>query len=533
MTFRRFTHSPQDTCTCHPDLPWEHWANQGNVTEPVWYNSLLEAASTWCGKLRTTTMHINCEPVVTYAEAEECRRHIKVGKAAGPDGIPSDVVHNLPALTVVMHLLFSVMLRFGVYPLAWGVGLVRAILKPGKPKNMASSLRGIRLLSSFASWFGRVYDGRARKAWSPGPEQFGFRAGMGCSEAVILLIALICSRTLQKNRLFVLWVDLRTAFPSLSRPILVQKMFRCGLGLGLCRMMLAMPDLTQGIVCIGAMVGRPFRETLGVREGAVESPHAFNMYVNDRRAQLEAVHPRLCQLMGITIAILLYADDAALPADTEEDLQIAATIFEEFCNTNRLFISTPKTFVTVFHNVSDDGVQYSNEDVYVDGRLVRIPVYSQNIAAAREFKYLGVVLDSTCSGAAHFAARSGAVDRSAHLLLSGLSRVPSYPHRMLSYLWSCLVAPVGSYGMELFAHSAGEAQAFEDKERKWWRRPQKLRFKSKFKQQICTEHLPKTPILEVAATDWASAFRVSLASGSGRPPSVATTTEIEIYKKTL
>ena len=76
------------------------------------------------------------------------------------------------------------MLRFGVYPLAWGFGLVRAILKP------ASSLRGIRLLSSFASWFGRVFDNRARKVWGPGPEQFGFRAGMGCSEAVILLVGI-------------------------------------------------------------------------------------------------------------------------------------------------------------------------------------------------------------------------------------------------------------------------------------------------------------------------------------------------------
>lgn len=206
----------------------------------------------------------------------------------------------------------------------------------------------------------------------------------------------------------------------------------------------------------------------------MESLHAFNMYVNDLHALLEVAHPRLCQLMGITVAILSYAYDAALPADTEEDLQMTATIFEEFCNTNRLFISTPQTFVTVFHNVSDDGLQYCYEDVYdidnVDGRLVRIQVYAQTIAAACEFKYLGVVLDSTCSGAAHFAARSGAVERSAHLLMSGLSRIPSYPHIMLSYLWSCLVAPVGSYGMELFAHSAGEAQAFEDKERKWGRR---------------------------------------------------------------
>ena len=81
---------------------------------------------------------------------------------------------------------------------------------------------------------------------------------MACSEAVVILVALILSRTSKNERLYVLWVDLRTAFPSLSRPILIQKMFQCGFELGLCRMMLAMLDLTPGIVCIGKLVGKPF-----------------------------------------------------------------------------------------------------------------------------------------------------------------------------------------------------------------------------------------------------------------------------------
>jgi hypothetical protein len=260
-----------------------------------------------------------------------------------------------------MHLLFSIMLRFGIYPLSWGCALVRAILKPGKPKKEASSLRGIRLISIFASWFGRIFDRRARQAWSPGDEQFGFRCDMGCCEAVVLLIALVLSRTASNKRLFVLWVDLRTAFPSLSRPILIQRMFTCGLGIGLCRMMLAIFDATESVVCIGKLVSKSFKEKLGVREGAVESPHAFNTYISDMRSHLEASHPRLCRLLGVTIAILLYADDAALPADSAEDLQLLASLFEDFCNLNRLFIATPKTFITVFHSSTDQGVVYQGD----------------------------------------------------------------------------------------------------------------------------------------------------------------------------
>ena len=41
--------------------------------------------------------------------------------------------------------------------------------------------------------------------------------------------------------------------------------------------------------------------------------------------------------MGCTIAILLYADDAAIPADSIEDLKLAARIAEEFFNDSQLY----------------------------------------------------------------------------------------------------------------------------------------------------------------------------------------------------
>jgi len=95
---------------------------------------------------------------------------------------------------------FSVMMMYGVYPAQWGVALVRALLKQGKPKHLASSFRGTRLLTSLASWFGRVFDERARKAWQPGPEQSGFRSEVGCSEAIALLMSGMLSRTLHNQR---------------------------------------------------------------------------------------------------------------------------------------------------------------------------------------------------------------------------------------------------------------------------------------------------------------------------------------------
>ena len=187
-------------------------------------------------------------------------------------------------------------------------------------------------------------------------------------EAVMVLLALGHSRIGTGQRLLILWVDLRTAFPSLHRAILIRRLFECGLGAAFCRLALATLDATVSILCIDRLLGRRFAEKVGVREGAVESPHQFSMYINGLKAALESQHPRLCRMAGIIIALLLYADDAAIPAETPEDLQLAAEILEQFCNDNRLYISVPKSFVTVFHAESDDGVRYDDDgQVRIDG----------------------------------------------------------------------------------------------------------------------------------------------------------------------
>ena len=62
------------------------------------------------------------------------------------------------------------------------------------------------------------------------------------------------------------------------------------------------------------------------------------MYIAGLRARLEGEHPRLCTMLGCIIAVLLYADDAAIPADSVEDLQLAAAIAERFFNDSQLYV---------------------------------------------------------------------------------------------------------------------------------------------------------------------------------------------------
>ena len=471
--YRQFTNQRSEDATCTPDEQWCHWATQGDTIEAVWNDSLSGPASEWTDLLQGENVQV-ANPQASMDEVRLAGERLRPGRACGVDGIPSEVITKVSGLLPVITLLFSIMLQFAVYPKVFGVALIRAILKPGKPRNLPSSLRGIRLICSIASWFGQVLDQRARTAWQAGPSQFGFRAGLGCSEAVATIMALIYSRTSKGKRFFVLFVDLRTAFPSINRAILLHRLFQCGLSVAFCKLLLTIFDMTTSVLCIDNLVGESFQETLGTREGAVESPHLFNVYIDGLRNRLEIQHQRLCKLLNITIAVILYADDAVLPADSPEDLEASAKIFEEFCNDMRLYISVGKTYLMVFHNSDDDQVKYQDGTVWVDGRQISIKIYDTTISAAKSFKYLGVMLDSSCGHTAHFESWYAATQRAGISLNAGILRIPAAPHDFVRYLYGALVSPVAQYGAELFVWDVTEETRFKRLLAGLWRRMLKV-----------------------------------------------------------
>ena len=173
--------------------------------------------------------------------------------------------------------------------------------------------------------------------------------------------------------------------------------------------------------------------------------------------------------MHLSVAVLLYADDAALPADTFDDLQLSTQILVQFCNDMQLFISTEKTVLVVFHPLDDSDVVYEHDCVTVDGTQLALYIYGARIKAVSEFKYLGVTLAANGDLQPHLSSRAAASDRAAGMLLAGIGRIPGYSHSLLTYLWRCLVQPVSLYGLELFDVEQNEIDEFAKAEVQAWR----------------------------------------------------------------
>eukprot|EP00973_Karenia_brevis_P031583 4355777-Karenia_brevis.AAC.1 len=124
----------------------------------------------------------------------------------------------------------------------------------------------------------------------------------------------------------------------------------------------------------------------------------------------------------------------------------------------------------VFHPADDFGVQYVGNRVVVDGQEVVISVYGTNIVATREFKYLGVHLNSQGDSERHGSARLDALHQAINMLRRGLINIPGFCFRFMSYLWHTLVAPVGLYGCEVFVYSASTSDGFDSLEISCWRK---------------------------------------------------------------
>lgn len=127
--------------------------------------------------------------------------------------------------SIILHSVTS------CYPTCWGVGLVVSLLRPGKPADKVTSLRGIRLLSRFAAWFGQVLGQRLRWMWNSGPKQFGLKPDDAWRRLPYSLLYFM-PRSHRAARSYVIFVDLRTAFPSLNLAILIRRMVASGYLMG-------------------------------------------------------------------------------------------------------------------------------------------------------------------------------------------------------------------------------------------------------------------------------------------------------------
>ena len=159
----------------------------------------------------------------------------------------------------------------------------------------------------------------------------------------------------------------------------------------------------------------------------------FNLYINDLSDVLSKLTKGIL-VDSMYINHLCYADDLALLAENENDLQFLLDTLSVWCNTNCMSVNLSKTKVIHFRNQS------------VDKSVFQFKCGGLNIDYTDSYKYLGLVLNAYLdySVTAKYVAKSAT--RALGLLISKFKQSGGMPFDVYKKLYDTTVWSVISYG---------------------------------------------------------------------------------------
>ena len=299
-------------------------------------------------------------------------------KTAGIDNVNARVIQD--CFHVIGHDLLGLInesLQTGHVPQIWKESLVIPIQKVAGTIK-AEEFRPINMLHTLEKILELAVKGQLLQYLNSNglliPEQSGYREGHSCETALNLVLAKWKENIERKDTIVAVFLDLKRAFETISRPLLLQTIKRFGITSTaykwfenyLC-------DRTQRTI-FNDFTSDPIRNTLGVPQGSVLGPILFIMYINDMRRVL-----RFCD-------INLFADDTVLfiaAKNLEEailHLNKDLRSLSGWLKFKQLKLNTNKTkFMIISRNRVNENVS-----VEIDG---------ETIDRVSEIKYLGVIID--------------------------------------------------------------------------------------------------------------------------------------------
>ena len=342
-------------------------------------------------------------------EVDKACKQMSTGKAPGSDAIPAEVfVSGGPPLTKKLTELFQSFWESETLPQEFKDATIVHIYKRKGNKRSCDNHRGISLLLIAGKILARILLNRLLEHLEQGhlPEsQCGFRSERGTIDMVFAARQLQEKSMEQHQDLYMTFVDLTKAFDTVSRDGLWKIMSKFGCPDKFVNMVRQFHDGMMARVLDDGGSSDPFPVSNGVKQGCVLAPTLFSMMFSAMlmdafsdetpgipvryRCDGKLFNPRRLQAVTkvteTVIRDLLFADDCALNATTEHEMQQEMDNFSSACDNFGLTISTKKT--EVLH-------QPAPGDVYKEPNIT---VKGQRLEAVEHFTYLGSTLSRSAT----------------------------------------------------------------------------------------------------------------------------------------
>jgi hypothetical protein len=337
-------------------------------------------------------------------EVKKAISQLSSGKAPGADAIPTEIYKaGGPVLIHKFTELLQSLWKQGSVPQDFRDATIIHLYKRKGSRQVCDNHRGISLLSTAGKALARILLNRLTTHLENGllPEtQCGFRKGRGTIDMIFAARQLQEKCQEQNRMLYTTFVDLTKAFDSVSRQGLWRIMSKFGCPEKFIQMVQQLHDGMMARVLNDGETSAAFPITNGVKQGCVLAPTLFSMVLSATltdafqdctegiglKFRTDGSLFNLRRLRAVTkvketiVRDFLFADDCALNANTEPEMQAIMDKFSASCTNFGLTINAKKT--EVMHQPAPRTL-YSDPCITVNG---------QRLQAVDQFTYLGSTL---------------------------------------------------------------------------------------------------------------------------------------------
>ena len=378
----------------------KRWAEHFNnvLNRP---SSINEAA---IARLPQAVPNMTLVNTISEDEVLKATNRLLNGKTPGGDAIPGEIFKKGgPKLITKLTELFNIMLHQESIPQEFKDASLVHLYKRKGNRRCCDNHRGISLLAIAGKILAHVLLNRLLNHLEQDllPEsQCGFREGRGTIDMIFTARQLQEKCQEQHRDLYTTFIDLTKAFDTVSRAGLWKIMAKFGCPDKFIALVRSFHDGMQVRVQDDGESSEPILVTNGVKQGCVLAPTLFSMMFSAMLAEafrdnsdgisirfrtdgklfnLRRLHAKTKVKMDC-VRDLLFADDCALNACSEPEMQQSMDKFSSACDAFGLTISTKKTEVMYQPAPNKD---YTVPTINVNGEALK---------TVNKFTYLGSTL---------------------------------------------------------------------------------------------------------------------------------------------
>ena len=430
----------------------------------------------------------NCDGEIMMNELQLALEQLGNGKAAGPDGIPSEIFkaakfekhHNIAAgfqteegqnpLADILLSLVNRMFEQSDIPSSWKTSDLVPVPKKGDPTNR-DDYRGIALIPIGVKLVCKILNNRLARAIelrTPAQggfieEQAGFRGGEEAVGQVATLYEVYRRRLLKKEDTYLTFIDFKKAYDVVPHDLLFVKMTAMGVPAKILAFIQGMyRESYMQVKLPNSQRSAPWVVARGLRQGCPLSPLLFSIYINDifdgeaRNAGVPVKGlERLCGTKLTRLAGLLFADDLALTAESLEKMQVLLNCVTKWADRWEMKVGHSKCGLMIICSEEE-----RRATLLAEAELVEPKLQGSEVKLVSSYEYLGFTIHQSGEKEAAISNRTAKLARRLNDIRHVLESY-DYPLLVKRVLINSVVLPTGLYGAEVTGMSRSGSRTMD------------------------------------------------------------------------